>query len=711
LDRFTAWFLGAVTLAGLVYVGGEFTPSSYGAFLEMLGAPQAGPVAGVARPIRADEWSVDTPQLQAAVRNGFRRVNQTSFYHEDLRSFIALPLRDWSLLFKPQLWAFFVLSPARAFSIYHALLLWAFLCGYYLLFRRLDMTGWLACAAALIVFFSGFTQFWWTTVGPLCGGLPWALLILLSPMAWWKKAILFAWVFPTWVFTYAYPVPLITLAWGALFLILAYQPSVLRSPGNLAAVGAGALALALVFFLYYGPLIRTMINTVYPGHRISTAGTTPMVVVLSEISPFLTFRLGDFHQFEGDNICEIGALGSFLPLLTLCLTRYRALRDHAAVRRSLAVLLSGFIAITLWEVAPVPAWIGRILLWDRGRPERWLFVSGLLLTLAALLIWSNKLISVHPLRIYIFILLGPVASLVLKVAWLIHKGEADEAIFYESLRDILICGLALAVGMAAWYVPPKWRASLLLYTVVLMNVYVFGRFNPLQPAGPIFQVPETDAVRKFRDQASTSPDGMLLDTQSLGATLNGLGFRSVSHALVSPQLAVFRSYFPAMDETRFNRIFNRIAHIQLAQIPRPDSRSADVIQVPVEVFIPVRNVRRLALGPARAGACVQPAAGGVDEAASHGNALTITGWAPWTAETDSQGIRVLSARPLRPGTLSTIRRPDVAELLFRDYGFVKSGFQLEVSSADGKPIRPEELVLFAFGTAQGEVRLACCACP
>ena len=303
MDRFTAWFLGAVTLAGLVYVGGEFTPSSYGAFLEMLGAPQAGPVAGVARPIRADEWSVDTPQLQAAVRNGFRRVNQTSFYHEDLRSFIALPLRDWSLLFKPQLWAFFVLSPARAFSIYHALLLWAFLCGYYLLFRRLDMTGWLACAAALIVFFSGFTQFWWTTVGPLCGGLPWALLILLSPMAWWKKAILFAWVFPTWVFTYAYPVPLITLAWGALFLILAYQPSVLRSPGNLAAVGAGALALALVFFLYYGPLIRTMINTVYPGHRISTAGTTPMVVVLSEISPFLTFRLGDFHQFEGDNIC------------------------------------------------------------------------------------------------------------------------------------------------------------------------------------------------------------------------------------------------------------------------------------------------------------------------------------------------------------------------------------------------------------------------
>ena len=42
---------------------------------------------------------------------------------------------------------------------------------------------------------------------------------------------------------------------------------------------------------------------------------------------------------------------------------------------------------------------------------------------------------------------------------------------------------------------------------------------------------------------------------------------------------------------------------------------------------------------------------------------------------------------------------------------MKSGFRLQISSTDGKPLRPDELVLFAFGTAQGEVRLACCECP
>ena len=76
----------------------------------------------------------------------------------------------------------------------------------------------------------------------------------------------------------------------------------------------------------------------------------------------------------------------------------------------------------------------------------------------------------------------------------------------------------------------------------------------------------------------------------------------------------------------------------------------------------------------------------------------------------TQGIRVLSARSLGPASLTTLTRPDIAEQL-QDYDFVKSGFRLQISSTDGKPLRPDELVLFAFGTAQGEVRLACCECP
>jgi hypothetical protein len=708
--RITLWFLAAVAVAAVVSVGFELTPSSYGVFLNAVQAPDSGPWLGTSRAIRGDEWSVNTPLFQSAVRNRFQRVNETSFYREDLRNFVALPLKDWSLIFKPQLWAFFLLPPASAFSIYWALYMCAFLTGYHLLFRQLGASAGLACAGAVIVYFSGFTQFWWTTLGPLLAALPWILLIVLRPMPAWKKSLLCVWALPAFVFGYAYPALLITLGWGALIVILAYRPSLLRSPGNIVAIGAGIVSVALVLYFYYGDLISVVSNTVYPGRRVSRAGGTSVLAVLSEFFPFVSFRLGDYRHLDGENICEIGAVGSFLPLLTLCLMRYRSLRDHAAVRRTLLVLLTGSVAITLWELAPLPAWIGRVLFWDKGASERWLFTSGLLLTLAALLIWSNKLISVHPLRIGIFVVLGPIASIFLKIAWLIHQGEPGAVAFSACKRDILLCAPVLAVALGVWFVPAASRAALLLSLVAFINVYAFGGFNPVQPAGPIFDVPETDIVHALREKAAAAPGGVLADTQSTGATLNGLGLRSVSHVLMVPQLGFLRSYFPTMDAERFNLIFNRYAHIQVGQIPRPEILRPDVIQVPIEAFTPVRNARHLLLGPPQPGTCAQPPAGGVDRISSQGAMLTIDGWAPWAAETDTQGIRVLSARALRSEPLSTVQRPDLAER-FQDYGFAKSGFQLRISSADGKPIRPKELVLLAFGTPQGEIRLSCCECP
>jgi hypothetical protein len=321
------------------------------------------------------------------------------------------------------------------------------------------------------------------------------------------------------------------------------------------------------------------------------------------------------------------------------------------------------------------------------------------------LIWSNKLISVHPLRIAVFVVVGPVASLFLKSAWLIHKGEPA----FPSRHDLLLSAVAIGGALAACYVPPASRGYVLLFTVAWMNVYAFGRFNPLQPAGPIFEVPETEILHDLREKAAAS-GGVLYDTQSFGATLNGLGFPAVSHVLMAPKLVFFRSYFPAMDAERFNQIFNRFAHIRLSEKPMPGVPQEDVIDVPKDMFVPVRNIRRLVADALRPGVCTQPSDGGIDRVLSEGVTITIDGWAPWAGESDAQGIRIESARPVRTETLSTIRRPDIAERL-HDYGFVKSGFQLKISSTDGKPLQASDVAVAAFGTSYGEVRISCCGCP
>jgi hypothetical protein len=130
----------------------------------------------------------------------------------------------------------------------------------------------------------------------------------------------------------------------------------------------------------------------------------------------------------------------------------------------------------------------------------------------------------------------------------------------------------------------------------------------------------------------------------------------------------------------------------------------------MEVFVPIGNVRKTMLGPPESAACAAPAGGGMDRVSSQDATLTIEGWAPWTSETGAQGVRVLTARPLRIDILSTITQPDIAERL-QDYRMVKSGFRLQLSSIDGKPLRPEDLVLFALGTANKDIRLSCCGCP
>ena len=175
LDLIASLYLGFVLLCGTVYTFFGLTPSSYGVILNLIGVPEDGPIFGTARSIRSDEFAGDTAFLQIAIRNGFKVVNETSFYREDLRASAPLPLKDWSLVFKPQQWAFLAVSPATAFSFYYALIMCGFLIGYFLLFRQMEIDSFASASGTVILYFSGFTQFWWTSFGSLLAGFPWIL--------------------------------------------------------------------------------------------------------------------------------------------------------------------------------------------------------------------------------------------------------------------------------------------------------------------------------------------------------------------------------------------------------------------------------------------------------------------------------------------------------------------------------------------------------
>ena len=147
-------FIFAVLVFGGLYTLLQLTPSSYGVALGLLGAPGEGLYAFTPHGLRADEWSVWTAYIQAAVNNDFGRVNATSAYGEDLRNFNGLPLLDWALIFKPQFWLFFIAPASWGFSFFHAFWLVAFLIGWRQLLVAFGVNTATAIWATILLLFS-----------------------------------------------------------------------------------------------------------------------------------------------------------------------------------------------------------------------------------------------------------------------------------------------------------------------------------------------------------------------------------------------------------------------------------------------------------------------------------------------------------------------------------------------------------------------------
>jgi len=129
--------------------------------LRQIGVKDTGTVFGEPRPIRSDEWAVVTPLTQAAVNNHFERMNKTSFYREDMRINYGLPIFDWGLLFKPTMWGYLVADPAHAYSFHWFAVLALFIVGYALLFVKLGFDEKQSFLLSVMLYFTGFTQFWW----------------------------------------------------------------------------------------------------------------------------------------------------------------------------------------------------------------------------------------------------------------------------------------------------------------------------------------------------------------------------------------------------------------------------------------------------------------------------------------------------------------------------------------------------------------------
>lgn len=581
-----------LVLAGFIYVGKCWSPSSYALAFRYFGTDKDGLVAGEPRGIRSDEWAVTTPLTQVTVNNGLRRYNATSYYHEDLRTCHAMPLLDWGMLFKPNMWLYPLVNAAYAFSFYWYSLIFLFVIGYWRFFIIAGASTTDSFLLSLVLFFTGYVQHFWTTIGPCIAFFPWLFIALEMPLAWAWRLLIFYWVATCWILAWFYPPAISLLAFVAALFLLAFRPNMLklRPVLGLGAASAAAVATAGVYLKDY--LAGTW-NTVYPGLRRVGGGGFGFDLWISHFLP--TSQISHHQPLMGLNICEIGVVGSFYLLMVLCFLDYARWKDLAVPRRTrvaLAIFGTGLLAVYSWLFLPLPSWVGAPLLWDRVPAGRMAFGAGLLLLVLAAIAANSFGLKLSWARFHVL-------SAVVFAGWYRYKLLRSKLGILDSWLDwAVLLPLGILVVLKP-LVPSKRVNTAFLIISAIMGSLAFGAFNPLQSAWPIFNRPMTDWTRYF-DRLSQMKPGMPLAIPNIaGAVLNGWGYSSINHVLPVPPLKLWERIFPEIGKKELNDILNRYALVQLVDRERPLLIECTVVGVPIKSFpfaIPSEADRQNSLG-------------------------------------------------------------------------------------------------------------------
>lgn len=676
----------AILLGAVLYIGKAWTPSSYAIVLNMMGESQVHPILGEPRGVRTDEFFVQTPYFQMAVRSGLADQETVSPYREPLKNFMAFPTKNWSIVFKPALWGFLFLPPANAYSFYFCLLSLSTLFGWFAFLRSLRVPIGIAAAGAVCLLFSHFFQVWWTTNAPAFAFAPWVGFAFLAPRKEWLRCLAVFYAVAVWAFGLLYPPFIYAIGVAIGLAILALRPDAIRIRSLLSSLAAAAAA-GLVIYFYMHDIIDVMRHTVYPGQRSLAGGATPWVQVLSTIAPYLNTINFDPTLLapQTRNECEVGALSSYLLILILCFSAPNAIKDfYATHKQSVTIVSAGLAGMCAWMILPIPAVVGHLLLLDKVPPTRLLLGFGLLLHLMLFYLAGKLQFTITARRVLIFI----VATVGLMVVrkWHLPKGALEHS-WFDVVAPILMLTAYLCMR---WQ--PRWSiapATMLTGIAALTNVVTFGTFNPLQSAKPIFHDYASGAIGQLRELQAR--DGQVALPGWYGAALNGLGVRAINDTLISPQRAFFSERFPQLDAAHATETFDRYGHVIPEFIDAPYS-NGDQIHVPIQHFLSGKDVK---LDDTQA---ITETGGNLGSYSllrldDGSYEIQITGWAEFGPPNAAQRLLynapawkpIGMVRELRPDVVSAYSDPKLALAGFRAFWSTDSGIfppNLRLASSD-----------------------------
>lgn len=544
--------------------------------------------------IRSDEWLFSTQMTIAQSSSNYPRFNKNIGDGRDMSVVLDVPYKEWSVIFKPQNLAFFVMPFNNAFAFKW----WFMLClliisSYFFALYIFKDKKFRAILFSLAVSLSPFV-FWWyqsATILSLAYGFIISLLVFKILDYENTKAIknhnnkqkLLLWVALTYITTcfsllfyppFQIPVALIVLAliFGKLTEIHLNKKNPKRLIKSILLLVSSlivSLSVLAIFIISRIDAIKAVSNTYYPGQRIVKSGNGGILHLFDGfLAPQLESPITGVQYFTNQSEAS-----NFLPLLVFLLVpgfiiliyNFKKIKKIDWILLSLQICSLIFLANMFMPNIDLPS---GILLLNRVPHERLMIGLGFLGFLQLLYLLRNLETIKSVVTKNKLLILSYSFSCFLILLWVGYYSAEHYPKFISN--DLKIIGLAGFMSTSI-YLLLRSHVNLALGLMVMFSFFSIVRIHPL------YRDTNIDQNNKLatRIQSLSGPEDTWITTGNI--LLENIPLMNNRDSLSAIQFYPDTKFWAKLDGQKSENIYNRYAHV-LFQEESKQSEKIKLIQ-------------------------------------------------------------------------------------------------------------------------------------
>jgi hypothetical protein len=542
------------------------------------GADTQNVIWGKARPIRSDEWMVQTPYSLSQTQTGLKNHNEViTVDGQDMVIGYNSPALNLATLAKPFTWGYVLLGKERGLSWYWGLkliglMLLSFEIGLILTKRN----KYLALLTSVWLPFSAAIQWWFVSpVGDLVF-FTFGFLAGIYNYFYYHQNKRWRWLFSLMTAICAsgfvlvlYPALQVPFGYLILLFLLGFffefKHKIKFDKFDIGAIGLAigltAIIVGVSLITSWDSLIRVL-HTIYPGNRVSVGGD----FAKKDIFLFLTNWKMSFQDVVYENNSELSSFYHFFFVILFISPWlfYKKIKENMYG----FFLLIFCIFNLLWMSVRFPTLFAKLTLWSYVPEER----AYLAFSFAAILlsIWFIQYIWEHK-RLPWVAQAGLIVGNIGLYFYALYTGNLR---LYLSRQDIL-----LILAVAALLITLLLNKRKYLFSIVLLGVVLVGGLtvNPL--AKGVNAVYEKKIAQQVMALEKADPGQLWAGERMMHQFLPMLGVHTFNGTAFTPNLD---SWKPIDPTGKYEKVYNRYSHIYVEigdKQPQFELLNADAFKV------------------------------------------------------------------------------------------------------------------------------------